>query len=149
MKRKGVSLIILVITIIVMSILAGVVIYSMEKTNHIEKANSSVLITDLKAAQMELDTNLSVMQIHNKDIYFNYVNVTGKEVLNYIPSLKKEFIGKVEIVNGEFYVCPCYNQIIDVGHKKIRNYNVFEAMWGLGTPEDLCKFLVTELSRKI
>lgn len=104
MKRKGVSLIILVITIIVMSILAGVVIYSMEKTNHIEKANSSVLITDLKAAQMELDTNLSVMQIHNKDIDFNDVNVTGKEVLNYIPSLKKEFIGKVEIVNGEFYV---------------------------------------------
>lgn len=52
-------------------------------------------------------------------------------------------------VNGEYYVCPCYNPMIANGLVKIMNYNVFENMWGLGTPEDLCKFLVSDLSRKI
>jgi HAD superfamily hydrolase (TIGR01509 family) len=42
-------------------------------------------------------------------------------------------------VNGEFYVAPVYNEAIEDG-KKIRTYNI-EKMWGLGTPEDLNKFL--------
>lgn len=42
-------------------------------------------------------------------------------------------------VNGEFYVCPVYNQAIEDG-KKIRIREA-EAMWGLGTPEDLQHYL--------
>lgn len=42
-------------------------------------------------------------------------------------------------VNGEFYVCPVFNEAIDDG-KLIRAYEVSE-MWGLGTPEDLNAFL--------
>lgn len=38
-------------------------------------------------------------------------------------------------VNNEFYVCPVFNQAIEDG-KKIRTFNA-DAMWGLGTPEDL------------
>jgi HAD superfamily hydrolase (TIGR01509 family) len=41
--------------------------------------------------------------------------------------------------NGEFYVCPVFNQAIEDG-KKFRIRNV-EQMWGLGTPEDLNFFL--------
>lgn len=41
--------------------------------------------------------------------------------------------------NGEFYVCPVFNQAIDEG-KKFRVRNI-EKMWGLGTPEDLNYFL--------
>jgi dTDP-glucose pyrophosphorylase len=41
--------------------------------------------------------------------------------------------------NGEFYVCPVFNEAISAGHKfRIKN---IERMWGLGTPEDLDYFL--------
>ena len=38
-------------------------------------------------------------------------------------------------VNNEFYVCPVFNHAIQDA-KEIRTFNV-NAMWGLGTPEDL------------
>lgn len=41
--------------------------------------------------------------------------------------------------NNEFYVCPVYNEAIRDG-KKIGVYSV-KKMWGLGTPEDLAKYL--------
>jgi HAD superfamily hydrolase (TIGR01509 family) len=42
-------------------------------------------------------------------------------------------------VNGEFYVCPVYNNAIKAG-LKIRTFDV-PKMWGLGTPEDLNYYL--------
>jgi len=42
-------------------------------------------------------------------------------------------------VNGEFYVCPVFNEAIADG-KKIRIVKASE-MWGLGTPEDLSYFI--------
>jgi HAD superfamily hydrolase (TIGR01509 family) len=42
-------------------------------------------------------------------------------------------------VNGEFYVCPVFNQAIEDG-MKIRTFNI-DGMWGLGTPEDLNYYL--------
>jgi dTDP-glucose pyrophosphorylase len=42
-------------------------------------------------------------------------------------------------VNGEFYVCPVFNQAID-GGKVIRTFDV-PKMWGTGTPEDLKYYL--------
>ena len=41
--------------------------------------------------------------------------------------------------NGEFYVCPVFNEAIADG-KKIRTKSI-EKMWGIGTPEDLNHFL--------
>lgn len=41
--------------------------------------------------------------------------------------------------NGEFYVCPVFNEAISDG-KKIRPYQI-KKMWGLGTPEDLERFI--------
>lgn len=42
-------------------------------------------------------------------------------------------------VNNEFYVCPVFNEAIQDG-KKVRIKEV-DAMWGLGTPEDLQYFI--------
>jgi HAD superfamily hydrolase (TIGR01509 family) len=42
-------------------------------------------------------------------------------------------------VNGEFYVCPVYNNAIKAG-LKVRTFDV-PKMWGLGTPEDLNYYL--------
>jgi len=51
----------------------------------------------------------------------------------------EEMIDKDIRVNGEFYVCPVFNQAIEDG-KEIRTFDVAK-MWGLGTPEDLKYYL--------
>ena len=49
-------------------------------------------------------------------------------------------------VNGEFYVAPCYNQLIDEGAKVITVKTGVErdGMYGLGVPEDLDFFKTTQ-----
>ena len=43
--------------------------------------------------------------------------------------------------NNEFYVCPVFNQAIE-DSKKVKIFNIdSDSMWGLGTPEDLDRFL--------
>jgi HAD superfamily hydrolase (TIGR01509 family) len=50
----------------------------------------------------------------------------------------EQMIEKGIKTNGEFYVCPVYNEAIADG-KKIKIFPI-EKMWGLGTPEDLTHF---------
>ena len=53
----------------------------------------------------------------------------------------EQMIAKDIRVNNEFYVCPTYNELIQEG-KTIYNYPISsDAMWGLGTPEDLNYYL--------
>ena len=53
----------------------------------------------------------------------------------------KQMIEKDIRTNNEFYVCPVYNQGIEDG-KKIKTYHIDrKQMWGLGTPEDLERFI--------
>ncbi len=51
----------------------------------------------------------------------------------------EQMIEKDIRTNGEFYICPVFNEAIADG-KKIRIKNI-ERMWGIGTPEDLNYFL--------
>jgi len=51
----------------------------------------------------------------------------------------EEMIEQDVRVNGEFYVCPVFNQAIADG-KEIRTFDI-PKMWGLGTPEDLKGYL--------
>ena len=51
----------------------------------------------------------------------------------------EQMIEKNIRVNNEFYVCPVFNEAIADG-KQIRTFNT-QAMWGLGTPEDLKNYL--------
>jgi dTDP-glucose pyrophosphorylase len=51
----------------------------------------------------------------------------------------EQMIEKNLRINNEFYVCPIYNEAIEDG-KKIKTFQI-KKMWGLGTPEDLNKFL--------
>ena len=54
-------------------------------------------------------------------------------------SAAKQMIEKNLRVNNEFYICPVYNEMIADG-ARILNYPVAE-MRGLGTPEDLERFI--------
>lgn len=73
--------------------------------------------------------------ISNKATVGFYYYKKGSDFVKYAESM----IEKNTRTNGEFYVCPVYNEAIRDG-KKIR---VFEAerMRGLGTPEDLQEFI--------
>lgn len=51
----------------------------------------------------------------------------------------EQMISKDIRTNGEFYVCPVFNEAIG-DNKKIRVKEI-EKMWGIGTPEDLNYFL--------
>lgn len=62
----------------------------------------------------------------------------------------EEMITADERVNGEFYVAPVYNRLVDKG-KKIGVWNIGSVgtgMHGLGTPADLDAFLKLSLSLK-
>ena len=59
----------------------------------------------------------------------------GSEFVKYA----EQMIRKNSRVNGEFYVCPVFNEAIE-DKKEIRAFHA-EKMWGLGTPEDLNYFL--------
>jgi HAD superfamily hydrolase (TIGR01509 family) len=59
----------------------------------------------------------------------------GSDYVKYADDMIKRNIR----TNGEFYVCPVFNQAIEDG-KKFRIRNI-DQMWGLGTPEDLNFYL--------
>jgi len=59
----------------------------------------------------------------------------GKDYVTYA----EDMVVLDQRVNGEFYVCPVFNNAIHNG-KVIKTYQVKE-MWGLGTPEDLESYL--------
>mgnify|MGYP003300817082 CR=1 FL=1 len=53
----------------------------------------------------------------------------------------EQMIEKDIRTNGEFYVCPVFNEAIEDG-KKVRIKEIDkDGMWGIGTPEDLNYFL--------
>lgn len=64
-----------------------------------------------------------------------YYWTKGSDYVKYADKMIEE----EKKVNGEFYVCPVYNEAIEDG-KKIKIFDI-PRMWGLGTPEDLDYFL--------
>jgi len=73
--------------------------------------------------------------ISNKATVGIYYWAKGKDYVKYT----KQMIEKDIRTNGEFYVCPVFNEAIE-DNKKIRLYQI-DKMWGLGTPEDLTRYL--------
>ena len=64
-----------------------------------------------------------------------YYWAKGSEYVKYA----EQMISKDIRTNNEFYVCPVFNEAIEAG----KNIKIFDVpkMWGLGTPEDLQKFM--------
>lgn len=71
----------------------------------------------------------------------------GKDFVAYAEKMIEENLR----INGEFYVAPVYNMMIEDG-KKITYYNIGgigDGMYGLGVPEDLEAFIANPLSKNI
>lgn len=73
--------------------------------------------------------------ISNKATVGFYYWKKGSDYVKYA----RQMISKNIRTNGEFYVCPVFNEAIE-DNKKFTTKDA-NAMWGLGTPEDLNYFL--------
>lgn len=97
--------------------------------------------THPKWSYARLDHDGNVIEVAEKNPISTHATVgvyywtRGSDYVKYA----EQMITKDIRVNGEFYVCPVFNEAIQDG-KIIRTWDVDE-MWGLGTPEDLKHFL--------
>ena len=89
----------------------------------------------------KIDSDGFVTEVQEKNPISNLATIgfyywkKGSDFVKYA----EEMINQDIRVNGEFYVCPVYNNAIN-DNKKIRTF-YSPKMWGLGTPEDLNYFL--------
>lgn len=114
--------------------------YKMQETNA-DGGIVSFSATHPKWSFIKVNENGLVTEVAEKNpisetatVGYYYWN-KGSDFVKYAEKM----IEKNVRVNGEFYVCPVFNEAIE-DSKEIRNFNV-NTMWGLGTPEDLNLFL--------
>ena len=94
-----------------------------------------------KWSYAKVDSNNIVVEVAEKKPISDNATVGvyywkhGSEFVKYA----EDMIDKGLRVNGEFYVCPVYNEAID-DNKIIYTYTA-NKMWGIGTPEDLDRYL--------
>ena len=125
-KRKGISLIVLVITILVMIILAGVVVVSLQKNNPIEKAKEATFKQSLAQIGEELEMfcvnekaqnsefNKETLHASKNNLAFNTkTESSGKNIYDIIPSLKdSKYKNQIEVIQGMlFYRTPDKKEI--------------------------------------
>ena len=117
-NKKGITLIALVITIIVLLILAGVSIATLTGTNGIlTQAQKSKMTTELSSYKEQLELYKTEKLSENREFLESTLTV-GKESLTYntqptgetgniktvIPSIKDEYIDKIEVIKGALLI---------------------------------------------
>jgi len=105
---------------------------------------------DAKWSYVGLDKNSLVTRVVEKEVISNEatVGIYNFSMGRFFVEAANSMINKNLLVNGEFYVAPAYNELIDSGHK-IGVYNiggVGDGMYGLGTPDDLEIFVKNDVS---
>ena len=113
-KRRGISLLTLVITIMVIAILSTVVILILVNNNPIENAKQSVFKNDIIAMQEELNTYITNKRVLTSGTYDEtslYANkeslqeegskVDGKTIKDVIKTMEKKYLDKIEVIAGK------------------------------------------------
>jgi len=114
--------------------------YKMNETNA-DGGIVSFIATHPKWSFAKVDENGLVTEVAEKNPISDIATVgyyfwkQGSDFVKYA----EQMIEKDIRVNGEFYVCPVFNEAIN-DCKEIRTFNT-DGMWGLGTPEDLKYYL--------
>ncbi len=98
-RKKGISLIVLVITILVMIILAGVVVVSLQKNNPIEKSKEAKFKSNIATFNEDLSIGAS-NKLGQNVAKVDMDASTYEEIKEYIYSFEKEYVGKLEVVDG-------------------------------------------------
>jgi UDP-N-acetylglucosamine diphosphorylase / glucose-1-phosphate thymidylyltransferase / UDP-N-acetylgalactosamine diphosphorylase / glucosamine-1-phosphate N-acetyltransferase / galactosamine-1-phosphate N-acetyltransferase len=98
---------------------------------------------DPKWSFAKIDKNGFVIEVKEKEAISNIATV-GIYLFRkgrFFIDASVDMIIRNDRVNNEFYTCPCFNYAIN-DNKKIGVYNILESeMHGLGTPEDLEKYI--------
>lgn len=100
-------------------------------------------VGDPKWSFAQTDSEGTVLQVKEKEVISRFATVgiyfysQGRDFVR----AAKAMIDANERVNGEFYVAPAYNYMIQAG-KKIGIFEISaDAMFGLGTPDDLTRYV--------
>lgn len=102
MNKKGISLLVLAITIIVLAILTGTVILRLKNDHQIERAREVAFKSDLKSMQDTIDIYISDKQLEDKNFSITAVNAsTLSEIEGILTKLPSEYIGIVVISRGK------------------------------------------------
>ncbi len=117
---------------------------SLNFVNYVSKYDAGILTfrdTNPKWSFAKVNEQGFVSQVAEKNPISDLATVgiyywkTGREYVYYAEQMIKKNIR----INNEFYVCPVFNEAI-ADQKKVVTYPA-EKMWGIGTPEDLEKFI--------
>ena len=101
-RRKGISLIVLVITILVMIILAGVVVVSLSKNNPIEKAKEATFKQDMASFRDELSVYIANTISLDDDKKLSSINASSySDIKKMISSFTRKYVNKIIVANGE------------------------------------------------
>lgn len=108
---------------------------------------------DPKWSYVKTDDNGNVLETAEKKVISSdaTVGIYNFKKGYYLVHSAEEMIKDDVRVNGEFYVCPCYNYMIKHG-KKIGIYGIGkegDGMYGLGIPSDLDFFLKHPISQRV
>jgi dTDP-glucose pyrophosphorylase len=118
-------------------------LYKMQEQN----ADAGILTfksTHPKWSFAKVDENGSVIEVAEKNPISDIATVGiyyWKRGSDYVKYAEKMIENNIRH-NGEFYVCPVFNEAIKDG-KIVKTFDI-QNMWGLGTPEDLQIFLQNE-----
>ena len=116
-KRKGISLIVLVITILVMIILAGVVIVSLSKNNPVNKAKEATFKTDVSTFEGDLSFYLANSLATDSTLRMEDVDASGySEIKKVINSFAEKYADKFEVVDGKLvYIGEDKDELVWIG----------------------------------
>ncbi len=113
-NKKGVSLIVLIITILVMIIIAGVVIVNLQDKNSIIEAEKVALQGDIAKAQEALEVNFKTKEMKDSNFDKYTVNAsTEAQMKMYIKKASPEIIKYLEIQKGELVLRKIYDSSTD------------------------------------
>ena len=106
MKKKGIGLIVLIITIVVIIILATAIIVSLARTNVIENANEATVKQDFRTLQDELNMYIADRFADTRGDFeledLNADSTTNPSVYDVLPSLSRtKYKDDVVIVDGK------------------------------------------------
>ena len=108
---------------------------------------------DPKWSYAKIDSSGLVVEVAEKKVISKFAT-TGIYYFKkgqFFCKAGEKIIASDERVNGEFYICPCYNVMIAQG-KRIGIYSLEDnnaSMFGLGTPVDLTYFLNTNQAARL
>ena len=114
--KRGISLIVLVITIAVIVIIATVVILTLNENSPVGRAREATFKSDMKTIEEEFTMYVSNKSVESKgkfeletlnagedNIIYNTKEGEGGNIYEVIPSAKKKYEGEFEIIKGELY----------------------------------------------